>query len=204
MQLRDRIHLHGADHLPAKLELIERTPVRSPALVARDTVLRWKDGERLNHAFEQVCLRFGDNDAIVTDAVTLTYDELNRRANQVARHLIAQGVTAGDRVGLLFDKSAETYVAMLAVLKVNAAYVPLDAGFPSERIRFILGDANIKTIVSMSAFADTLEAFDVRNVLLDSAKHRIDALPGTRLDRARGRRADRSALLHHLHLGHDR
>ena len=104
--------------------------MRSPALVARDTALRWKDGERLNHAFEQVCLRFGDNDAIVTDTVTLTYDELNRRANQVARHLIAQGVTAGDRVGLLFDKSAETYVAMLAVLKVNAAYVPLDAGFP--------------------------------------------------------------------------
>ena len=128
-----------------------------------------------------MCLRFGDNDAIVTDSVTLTYDELNRRANQVARHLIAQGVTAGDRVGLLFDKSAETYVAMLAVLKVNAAYVPLDAGFPTERIRFILGDANIKTIVSTSAFADTLDAFDVRSVFLDTTKHRIDALPGTRL-----------------------
>ena len=143
--------------------------------------MRWKNGERLNHAFEQVCLRFGDNDAIVTDAVTLTYDELNRRANQVARHLIAQGVTAGDRVGLLFDKTAETYVALLAVLKVNAAYVPLDAGFPVERIRFILGDANIKTIVSMSAFADTLDTFDVRTVLLDGAKHKIDARPGTRL-----------------------
>ncbi|HKY86846.1 MAG TPA: Pls/PosA family non-ribosomal peptide synthetase, partial [Pseudorhodoplanes sp.] len=182
VQLRDRIHLHGADHLPAKLEVVERTPVRSPALVARDTVLRWSEGERLNHAFEQVCLRFADHDAIVTDSVTLTYDELNRRTNQVARHLIAQGVTAGDRVGLLFDKSAETYVAMLAVLKVNAAYVPLDAGFPSERIRFILGDANIKTIVSTSAFADALDAFDVCTVFLDNAKHRIDALPGTRLN----------------------
>ena len=53
--------------------------------------------------------------------------------------------------------------------------------FPSERIRFILGDANIKTIVSMSAFADTLDAFDVRTVLLDGAKHKIDAQPGTRL-----------------------
>ena len=150
-------------------------------LVARDSTLRWKAGERLNHAFEQVCVRFGDNEAIVTDGVTLTYNELNRRANQVARHLIAQGVTAGDRVGLLFDKTAETYVALLAVLKINAAYVPLDPGFPAERIRFILGDANIKTIVSMSAFAETLEAFDVRTVLLDGAKYKIDAQPGTRL-----------------------
>lgn len=181
VHLHDHIHLHGVDHLPAKLEQFERTPVRSPALVARDTTLRWKDGERLNHAFEQVCLRFGDNDAIITDAITLTYDELNRRANQVARHLIAQGVTSGDRVGLLFDKTADTYVALLAVLKVNAAYVPLDPGFPSERIRFILGDANIKTIVSMSAFAETLETFDVRKVLLDGAKYKIDARPGTRL-----------------------
>ena len=181
VHLRQHVRLHDAGDLTVALEQFEQPPLHSPVLLSRDTALRWKNGERLNHAFEQVCLRFGDNDAIVTDTVTLTYDELNRRANQVARHLIAQGVTAGDRVGLLFDKTAETYVALLAVLKVNAAYVPLDPGFPAERIRFILGDANIKTIVSMSAFADTLDTFDVRSVLLDGAKHKIDARPGTRL-----------------------
>ena len=181
VQLRDQLHLHGTHHLPAAIEEFQRTPVRSPALVARDNTLRWSEGERLNHAYEQVCLRFADNDAVVTDSVTLTYDELNRRANQVARHLIAQGVTGGDRVGLLFDKGAETYVAMLAVLKVNAAYVPLDASFPAERIRFILGDANIKTIVSMSAFAERLDTFDVRKIFLDGAKYKIDARPGTHL-----------------------
>lgn len=181
VHLRQHVRLHDAGDLTVALEQFEHPPLHSPVLLSRDTALRWKNGERLNHAFEQVCLRFGDNDAIVTDAVTLTYDELNRRANQVARHLIAQGVSAGDRVGLLFDKTAETYVALLAVLKVNAAYVPLDPGFPAERIRFILGDANIKTIVSMSAFADTLDTFDVRTVLLDGAKYKIDAQPGTRL-----------------------
>ncbi len=56
----------------------------------------------------------------------------------MARYLIEQGIKSGDRVGLMFDKSVETYVALLAVLKINAAYVPLDAGFPTERIRFIL------------------------------------------------------------------
>ena len=59
---------------------------------------------------------------------------------------------------------------MLAVLKVNAAYVPLDAAFPVERIRFILGDAEIKTIVSMSSFEQRLAAFDVQKVFLDSGE----------------------------------
>ncbi len=181
VHLRQQVRLHDAGDITVALDQFEQPPLHSPVLLSRDTALRWKEGERLNHAFEQVCLRFGDNDAIFTDGITLTYDELNRRANQVARHLIAQGVASGDRVGLLFDKTAETYVALLAVLKVNAAYVPLDPGFPAERIRFILGDANIKTIVSMSAFAETLDAFDVRAVLLDSAKHTIAARPGTRL-----------------------
>ena len=54
---------------------------------------------------------------------------------------------------LLFDKTVETYVALLAVLKVNAAYVPLDASFPADRIAFILEDAGVKAIVSLSAFA---------------------------------------------------
>ena len=61
---------------------------------------------------------------------------------------------------------------MLAVLKVNAAYVPLDAAFPVERIRFIIGDAEIKAIVSMSSFEQRLAAFDVQKVFLDKAQAR--------------------------------
>src|SRR5258708_7515130 len=99
VQLRQHVRLHDAGDITVALEQFERPPLHSPVLLSRDTSLRWKNGERLNHAFEQVCVRFGNNDAIITDAVTLTYDELNHRANQVARHLIAQGVTAGDRVG---------------------------------------------------------------------------------------------------------
>ncbi len=57
---------------------------------------------------------------------------------------IEQGIKSGDRVALMFDKGVHTYVALLAVLKVNAAYVPLDASFPNERIGFILKDAGVK------------------------------------------------------------
>ena len=125
---------------------------------------------------------FRRDDAVVTDGATLSYRDLNRRANQVARHLIEQGIRSGDRVGLLFDKSPETYMAMLAVMKVNAAYVPLDAAFPIERIRFILGDAEISAIVTMSGFAERLSALAVKTILLDTDKAAIDAQAGRPVD----------------------
>ena len=114
-------------------------------------------GRAPDHLFEQRCDHFdlsGDpqHEAIVTEGSALTSRELDNRANQLARYLLDQGITSGDRVGVLFDKSADTYVALLAVLKINAAYVPVDVGFPVERIRFILDDANVRVVLSLFAF----------------------------------------------------
>jgi non-ribosomal peptide synthetase-like protein len=151
-----------------------------PQVVTREhtsNAVRWKPGERLHHLLEEACIRFADRDAVVTDDAVLSYRELNRRANQVARHLIAQGVRSGDRIGLLFDKSPSTYVAMLAVMKVNAAYVPLDGAFPVERIRFIVGDAEIAAIVSTTAFAERLSGLAVKTILLDADREAIEAQP---------------------------
>ena len=76
---------------------------------------------------------------------------------------------------MMFDRSPETYVAMLAVMKVNAAYVPLDAAFPLERARFILGDSHVSAIVSMSSFAKRLCGLQVDKIFLDSERPAIDA-----------------------------
>src|SRR5262245_26192671 len=122
----------------------------------RDNAIRWRSGERLQHLFEQRCDELhagnGPHDAVITEGATYSFRDLDNRANQVARFLIEQGIKAGDRVALMFDKGVHTYVALLAVLKINAAYVPLDAGFPNERIGFILQDAGVSAIVTMSAF----------------------------------------------------
>ena len=88
---------------------------------------------------------------------------------------------SGDRVGLLFNRTVETYVALIAVLKTNAAYVPLDAGFPVERQRFILSDAGVKTVVSMSAFAERIESLGAKAILLDTDAAAIDARSTARL-----------------------
>ncbi len=139
-----------------------------------DNEIRWRAGERLNHLIAERCAQMGDAEAVAAENAVLTFRELDSRANQLARYLTGQGIGSGDRVGLLFDKSADTYAALLAVMKINAAYVPLDGGFPIERMRFIAGDADLKAIVSMSPFRDKLAALDVPHVLIDLAKPAID------------------------------
>ena len=154
-----------------------------------DNAIRWQEGERLDHLFEQRCDALGaageaEHAAIVTDFETVSFRELDQRANRAARYLLAQGLTAGDRIGLLFDKTIETYVALLAVLKINAAYVPLDASFPSERIAFILEDAGVKAILSLSSFADKLAPFALPKLFLDAACNDIGAQAPERLTAA--------------------
>ncbi|MBN8956506.1 MAG: amino acid adenylation domain-containing protein [Rhizobiales bacterium] len=150
---------------------------------SEDFPFQMQEGERLNHLIEKACDRFRDSDAVVTDDAAYSYGELDCRANQVARYLTEQGIKAGDRVGLLFDRTVETYVAMLAVMKVNAAYVPLDTGFPTERIRFIAGDASLAAIVSMAAFDERLGSLELPLIYLDAAKRDIDMKPSGPLGR---------------------
>ena len=82
---------------------------------------------------------------------------------------------------MLFDKSIHGYAGLLAVLKIGAAYVPLDASFPAERIAYILEDAGIGAIVSVSRYRDKLAAFDLPCLFLDDDDEAIGGLPASRL-----------------------
>ncbi len=121
---------------------------------AEDGAIGRREGERLEQLFEQRCdelRREGRADSLAVDApdLALTYDELDARASQLARYLVRhQGVGPGDRVGLLFDRAVDGYVGMLAVMKLRAAYVPLDTGFPADRLSYIVSDAGVRTVLS--------------------------------------------------------
>jgi len=145
-----------------------------------DNSIRWTQGERLNDLFERRCDELGDAEAVVTDAATYSFRDLDDRANQTAHYLLGRGLKSGDRIGLVFDKTFDTYVALLAVLKINAAYVPLDAGFPNDRIAFICGDAGVKTILSLSIFGAKLDAIGLPKIFLDAAAAEIDREPTAR------------------------
>ncbi len=126
---------------------------------------RARRGERLDHVFAERAdwmRTYGRADQLAVDAgdIQLTFGELDARANQLARHLLACGARAGDRIALLFDQAAHSYIAMLAVLKINAAYVPLDVGFPADRIAYIIADAGVRLVLTLSHVPERVEGLE--------------------------------------------
>ncbi|MGH1480968.1 MAG: Pls/PosA family non-ribosomal peptide synthetase [Geminicoccales bacterium] len=144
--------------------------------------VRWTQGERLHHLFEQRVDELPTSHlAIDSDEGQLTFAELDQAANRLARHMLSQGLGSGDIVALLFDRSNHSYVSLLAVQKINAAYVPLDVGFPEDRINYICEDAGVSTIMTLDRHAEKLEGLDISMLCLDSAGDRIAAQDSSRL-----------------------
>ena len=123
--------------------------------------------------FEAAAAARADEVALVCGAETLTYAELNRRANQLAHHLRALGVQPGDPVGLSIRRSSHMVVGMLGILKAGAGYVPLDPTFPMERLSFMLEDSAPEVILALSEMEDRLPARVGQVVLLDVDAERI-------------------------------
>ena len=105
----------------------------------------------------------------------MTYLELDARANQLARFLARSGVRPADRVGLLLDQPVDNYIGMLAVLKAHAAYVPLDAGFPADRLAYMVEDAAVTLVLTHSWLAERAEslAAQTKVVNLDQVSHLV-------------------------------
>lgn len=90
--------------------------------------------------------------ALISDEAELTYPELHGRANRLARWLIGQGYGADDIIGLRMTTSIEFIVAMLAVLKAGAAYLPIDPAYPDDRIEYLVTDARPRTVIRRQEF----------------------------------------------------
>jgi len=153
---------------------------------AGDNRPRWVPGERLHHLFEQRCDEFdraGDDAHLAIDSEQgiMTYRELDRAANRLARYMAAKDLGAGDIIGLLFDRSIECYVALLAVQKINAAYVPFDVSFPKDRIDYITKDAGVSLTLTLERFAEKLNDLDTPLLCLDQCADEIDSQDDARL-----------------------
>ena len=126
------------------------------------------DAVLVHELFEEQVERAPDAWAVVSGEERLTYAQLNARANQLAHHLRDLGVGADARVAVYLERSPEAIVAMLAVLKAGGAYVPIDPSYPSDRVAFLLQDAEPLAVVSCRALASKLNVRDVAVVSLDS------------------------------------
>jgi len=119
----------------------------------------------------------GDAVAVVDPVGELTYAELNTAANRLAHHLRSFGVDSSAIVALCLPPSADLVVAMLAVLKAGAAYLPLDLAHPTERIRLLLADCGVDVAIGHRSTRDRLPADLSHVVNLDEDHTRIRACP---------------------------
>ncbi|PAJ81434.1 non-ribosomal peptide synthetase [Burkholderia ubonensis] len=131
----------------------------------------------LHRLFEQQAERTPDAVAAVHDDASLTYAELNLRANRLAHHLIALGVAPDSLVGVAMERSLDMIVALLAILKAGGAYVPVDPDYPAERVRFMIDNAQLRWLLTQQHLLAALPDTDARLIVVDRDAHEFAAAP---------------------------
>lgn len=125
--------------------------------------------QTLQELFQQQVQRTPDKVAVVSAAGQLTYRQLNEKSNRLARLLIEQGISPGERVSVLVDRSLEMMIALLGVLKANAVYIPSEAGHSGERLNYVLQDAGVQWVLLNSKDHEKVAISGADVLLLDQA-----------------------------------
>jgi amino acid adenylation domain-containing protein len=140
----------------------------------------YPDELRIHDLFESQARQHPDQIAVVCGAESISYRLLEERANRLANALRARGAACGSRIGICLPRSSDMVVAMLAVLKTGAAYVPLDPSYPADRLRFMLRDAGAGLVISVEPAAGPLDGHACELILLDRDAGWITAQPAVR------------------------
>ncbi|TPV93938.1 MAG: LLM class flavin-dependent oxidoreductase [Myxococcales bacterium FL481] len=125
--------------------------------------------DTLHGLFEAQVARTPDAPALAFEAETLTYRELNERANRLAHKLIEAGVRPESFVGICLPRSTELIVGLLAILKAGGAYVPLDPSYPEDRLRYMMQDSQARVVVTDAARAPLVTSTGATVVPADAA-----------------------------------
>ena len=161
-------------------------PSRITAEERRQILEEWNQSQRdyPNHLrahqlFEAQVTRTPDLVAAIFDDQSLTYDQLNCRANQLAHHLRLVGVAPDQLVGIYLDRSLNMLVAVLGVLKSGVAYVPMDPIYPPQRIQSMMDDSQMLVIITQQSLLDLLPQHSTRCVLMDESRTMLAGLKKT-------------------------
>ncbi|QJI45129.1 non-ribosomal peptide synthase/polyketide synthase [Pseudomonas sp. ADAK2] len=152
----------------AELPLQDTAERAATLLQWNPTVVDFPSQGCLHALIEAQALRAPQAIAVSYNEQTLSYGELNARANQLAHKLIDSGVGPDVRVGLAVERSLEMLVGLVAILKAGGAYVPLDPTYPEERLAYMIGDSGIGLLLTQSHLLARLPVPDaVRSLMLD-------------------------------------
>ncbi|WP_417723107.1 MupA/Atu3671 family FMN-dependent luciferase-like monooxygenase [Salipiger sp.] len=191
-----RIAPEQAELLAARLELLAATAQADSAVATlprisgaeRAMVLdQWNDTTRdhdrsltMHAAFEAQVARTPEAVALVFEGQSLSYADLDARANRTAQVLRGMGVAPGTVVGLCTRRSVDLMVGALGILKAGGAYLPLDPAYPADRLRHYIADSGAPVIVTQSGLKDTLPPHAAQLLVID-ADPRLSQAPATRL-----------------------
>ncbi len=140
-----------------------------------NTKKTYPSDKTIHQLFEEQCKKTPNNIALVHSSNTLTYTELNQKANQLARHLrheyqvlTSTPLVPNTLIALRLDRSLEMVITILAVLKAGAAYVPIDPSYPTDRLSFILKDTDTKFLLTQSHLATGVcDDIDTQQIITD-------------------------------------
>jgi len=157
-------------------------PSLLPLLTATDkkNLLEWNNTHKsfpenatINQLFEEQVERTPDAVALVFEGRSITYQELNARANQLAHHLRGAGVGPEVLVGICVERSMEMVIGLLGILKAGGAYVPLDPTYPPERLAYMISDTQMPVIVLQERFLSLLPELKLKTVILDRDRDKL-------------------------------
>jgi amino acid adenylation domain-containing protein/FkbM family methyltransferase len=155
-------HARLADH-----ELLNESDRHRIAIEWNDTEIEYPVVGFIKDFIESQVEQAPAATAVVFEDQHITYAELNRRANQLARHLHRLGIGPESVVGLCFERSVELIVGLLALLKAGAAYLPLDPLYPSQRVELMIEESGAPVVLTQSRWLDQLSAQPAQHICLD-------------------------------------
>lgn len=122
----------------------------------------------LHELFQKQAARTPNSAAVIYGSAALTYAQLDAKSNRLARYLRSRGIGRESCVGILLQRCPDVYVSMLAVLKAGAAYVPLDADYPADRVRYILEDSHAELLLTSGALVERVGSFNRPLMLIET------------------------------------
>jgi amino acid adenylation domain-containing protein len=160
--------LFNTDAQVSRLDLLTGAKKREMLFDFNETQSDYPQDKNIAQLFAEQAARTPDRIAVADGQQSLTYRELNARANQLAHSLVRHGVRPGILVGIYLEHSVQTIVALLAVLKAGGGYVPLDTHHPKARLSFIFKDAAFPILLTEQRLLDLLPESEAKSICLDA------------------------------------
>lgn len=172
---------HLAHHYVNLLHAITQHPFQTvdalPLLTAQEKnqiIEQWNHSEvtfpdthTIHQLFEQQVNTNPDKTALIDPETTLSFDQLNKKANQVAHFLLSKAMQHPSLIAICVERSIDMVISLLAILKTGSAYLPLDPAYPVERLSFMLQDADAKVLITQSDLENRLPDYQGQSIYID-------------------------------------